>query len=80
MVIENEGNPRKVAVTVWLLPEEHAAAEQTARRHGATLPDALGCWALFLAVATWLPGGSEAKWVRRWFAQIFPPKEEPPCR
>ena len=79
MVAENEEKPQKIAVTVWLVPQAHEAAEETARRHGATLPDALEWWALLMAVATWSPKGPQAALMRWWFTHFYLQKKEPPC-
>jgi len=79
MVAENGGKPRKIVVTVWLVREEHEAAEQTARRHGAPLADALSRWAHLLALAQWLPHGAEAALVKLWFTHAYPKQKEPPC-
>ena len=75
MVAENEGKPRKIAVTVWLLPEEHAAAEETAQRYEVKLAEALGWWAYLMAVAQWLPHGPDAALIRWWFEHFYPRKK-----
>jgi hypothetical protein len=80
MVAENEGEPRKIAVTVWLSPEEIAGAERTARRYEVDLAEALGWWAFLMALAHWLPHGPEAALVKLWFTHAYPKRKEPPCR
>jgi len=85
MVAENDGEPTsaRIEITLRLVPEVKAAAEQTARTYGANLSDALSWWAHLLALAQWLPRGSEAALVKLWFTHVYPktnkPKE-PPCR
>jgi len=85
MVAENDGEPApaRIEITLSLMPEVKAAAEQTARKYGSNLSDALNWWAHLLALAQWLPRGSEAALVKLWFTHAYPktnkPKE-PPCR
>jgi hypothetical protein len=80
MVTENEGESARIEITISVVPEVKAAAEQTARRHGANLSDALSWWAHLLALAQWLPHGSEAALVKLWFTHAYPKRKDPPCR
>ena len=79
MVAENDGDPTRIKIVILVVREEHEAAEQTARRHGASLADALSRWAHLLALAQWLPHGSEAALVKLWFTHAYPKQKEPPC-
>lgn len=82
MVANNDGDPAsaRIEITLSLVPEVKAAAEQTACKHGANLSDALNWWAHLLALAQWLPHGSEAALVKLWFTHAYPKRKEPPCR
>jgi hypothetical protein len=71
---------RQVVVRVALDRWTHHHAENTARRDGAELAEALQWWAHLMASAYRWPNGKNAALARGWLVEVYPERKAQLCR